>query len=154
MSEPLASGGLASLASCPDRVGSNGPFAPGDVAARPAEKEDSGPTPLPPLDEEQAAAIEDASVEASREPDIPRIGPRPPTPEIVELIGGWVSITVVEDAITLNAATPRPGYVADLSFETSDQLTVTFWNALHLSTLIAEIDDEGELVVQTEEAAT
>ena len=49
-SEPLASGGSASSATCPDRVSSDGPFAPGDVAARPAEKEESNQVALAPID--------------------------------------------------------------------------------------------------------
>ena len=153
-SEPLASGGSASLASCPDRVSGIGPFAPGDVAARPAEKEEPDQAALPPLDPDEAAAIADASAELEREVETPPIGPRPPAPEIVELIGGRVSVTLVDTAIILNAATPRPGYVADLRFDRTDQLTVTFWNGQHLSTLVATIDDNGELDLLTEETDT
>ncbi len=156
-SEPLASGGSASSATCPDRVSSDGPFAPGDVAARPAEKEESNQVALAPIDVPESAATDDASFDESfpEDAEIPPVGPQPAGPQVVELIGGTVSVSVVnQSAIVLNAATPRPGYVADLRFDRFDELTVSFWNGQHLSSVTATVNDDGELELTPQETTT
>ncbi len=155
-SERLASGGSASLNTCPDREGSSGPFAPGDVAARPAEREEPAVVALPPIDVPESAATDDASFDESfpEDAEIPPVPPRPPEPTVVELVGGRVSVTLVEGAIVLSAATPRAGFVADLRFERSDELTVTFWDGQHLSILTATVGEDGALDLAPEESET
>lgn len=172
---PLASGGPTS-SSCLDRVGGVGLSTPGDDAARPAEKEPSdttlalalgdieahqdpydpaGPDVVPPPDPAVSADDIAAPGTEGRFPEdavIPPIGPRPPEPYVVELIGGSVSVSEIDGALTLNWATPRPGFVADLRFDRSDELTVTFWNGAHLSSLLATITSDG-LEVETAERA-
>jgi hypothetical protein len=151
-SEPLASGGSASLTNCLTPDGSDSLEALGDDTARPTEKEllpgdeilTSSSGHAPPADFDEAG-------DYGEEPEIPRIGPRPPEPEIVELAGGRVSISLVNGSLVLNAATPRPGFVTDLLFERGDQLTVTFWDGQHLSTLSAQVMGEELDLTTTEE---
>jgi hypothetical protein len=172
---PLASGGPTS-SSCLDRASSNGLSTPGDETARPAEKEPSE-VALPPFLGDIDAYVDPydpAGPDVAPQPDpgvsagdvatpgtegrfpedavIPPIGPRPPEPFVVELVGGRVSVSDIDGALALNWATPRPGFVADLSFERRDELTVTFWNGAHLSSLTATITADGLDVDTTERA--
>lgn len=154
-SEPLASGGSASPAGTLTPGGASGPDAPGDDTARPAEKElSTAADRLPPEDlipsEEQVAAALAAAEEEERDPEIPTVGPRPPEPEVVDVVGGRVSVSLVDGAVVLNAATPRPGFVTDLLFDRSDELTVTFWDGTHLSTVLAVVIGGELLVTPTE----
>jgi hypothetical protein len=162
---PLASGGSDSSTGCPDRVGGVGLSTPGDDSARPAEKElgrdefvaigdvdahvdpfdPSGPDVVPPNIGIASGDVVAPGTEGRFPEDVivPPIGPRPPDPIVVDVIGGRVSLAETDGAITLNGATPRPGYVVDLRFERADELTVTFWNGSHLSTVMARIGAEG-----------
>lgn len=154
---PLASGG-SDGASCSVALGSDLETSPADESAQPAEREPAGadaqtapeasatspdgPTLSSGGDD---GSFEDEGLEATgafpEGIDGPPIGPRPPEPEIVELIGGQVRITASTDGLVLNGASPRPGFVADVLFSRSDQLTVTFWNGSHLSTIVATLSD-------------
>jgi hypothetical protein len=151
-SEPLASGGSASLTNCLAPESDNSLEAPGDDTARPTEKE------LLPGDEILLASTGhalptdfDEAGDYGEEPEVPRVGPRPPEPEIVELVGGRVSISLVDGSLVLNAATPRAGFVTDLLFERGDELTVTFWDGEHLSSLSAEVIGEELSLTSSEE---
>ncbi len=163
---PLASGGTTSP-SCLDRAGGSGLSMPGDEPARPAEKEPAdtvlvlvlgdveahddpfdpaGPDVAPPAGPGISAGDVDAPGAGGRFPEnalIPRIGPRPPEPIVVDLVGGRVSVSNVDGTLALNWATPRPGFVADLQFDRTDQLTVSFWDGSHLSSITATITTEG-----------
>ncbi len=167
-SGPLASGGSASPAWCFDPESIDGLLAPGDDAARPAEKEvslpplsapamepldptlpDGGRVERPRLPDSAATDDDTSSVAFPEDVEIP--GTRPPEPAVVDLIGGRVSLSVIEGSIVLNAATPRAGFVADLQFERGDELTVTFWNGANLSVLVARITDDQELTLESTE---
>ena len=163
-SEPLASGGSASLATCLEPGSQSGPNAPGDETARPAEKEllpaedpllsprtDDVEVPEPTAEELRTGVPPEVrptdDIAAPEDVEVPRIGPRPTEPRIAELVGGRVSVSLVDGSISLNAATPKAGFVADLRFERGDELTVSFWDGAHLSTL--EVAIEGAELVLT-----
>lgn len=174
-SGPLASGGTDSTSSCSDRDGASGLSTPGDDAARPAEKEPSSDffvaigeidariDPYDPAGPDVAPAgpriVPGDQLTPGTEgrfPEgavVPPIGPRSPDPTVVDVLGGRVSIAEAQGALTLHGATPRPGYVVDLRFERPDELTVTFWNGEHLSTVIARLGDDGTIEVEQREGA-
>jgi hypothetical protein len=148
---------------------------PGDEAARPAEKEPSDTLPVRALGDVEAhddpfdpagpdvapppgsgVSAEDSVAPGTEGifPEgavIPPLGPRPPEPIVVELVGGRVSVSDVDGTLALNWATPRPGFVADLRFERNDELTVTFWNGTHLSSVTATVR-AGSLDVDSTES--
>lgn len=69
---------------------------------------------------------------------------------VIQLGGGSASIGVAGDRIALLWATPRPGHVAELRFESEDQLTVTFTGPRIRYVLDAAAVD-GRLLVETSE---
>jgi|GEM_PF-1733969 len=168
---PLASGGPVP-SSCPDRAGRNGLLPLGDATARPAEKGstvdalvlglgdiDRYDVPLDPagpdvpLASDPVATSSDGVIVPKPAGDdalVPPLQPGPWQPTVVELVGGRVSVTRVGNALTLNWATPRQGFIADLSFKRPDELTVTFWDGSHLSAVTARISDRGLDVAPTE----
>ena len=161
--ERLASGGSLS-GECPDgedggvRSTVSGP-ASGDPTAQPGGREHPGGSDETPVADGGVTQIPPGAVPPSpddslaRSPgDVETPGTERQTrrPEVVDLVGGRVSVSVDAGALVLNFATPRPGYVAGLRFDRSDQLTVTFWNGTELSTLTAEAED-GKLSYRTTE---
>ena len=168
-SGPLASGGSVPSTECPDRDGGSGLSTPGDEAARPAEKElfvaigdidaqvdgfdPAGPDVVPPNIGLAPGDVVTPGTEGRFPEDaiVPPIGPRPPDPIVVETLGGRVSLAETDGTITLFGASPRPGYVVDLRFERPDELTITFWNGSHLSTVMAHLGADGIEVERTED---
>lgn len=152
--ERLASGDLSS-GECPGPGdGDVRSTASGDSAAQPAEGEearhragDSHP-PVPGVDDvtqiPPGAVTTSPGDSLARSPgdvETPTTGRPFRRPDVVDLVGGRVSVSVDEGRLVLNFATPRSGYVAGLLFDRSDELTVTFWNGHQLSTLTATVEN-------------
>jgi hypothetical protein len=164
--ERLASGGSSS-GECPDRDGGGvRSTASGDAtdrsAAQPAEGEapDASATSGLPDSVTDVTQIPPAALTPSPDDSLARSPVDVETPNtdrafrepvVVDLVGGRVSVSVDAGALVLNFATPRPGYVAGLLFDRSDELTVTFWNGTELSTLVAGVSD-GALDYRTSES--
>jgi hypothetical protein len=147
-SEPLASGGSVSpTATIAPDDDDDGLQAPGDDTARSAEK---GPFPADDLDPIITLSGDFDESADPRDVELPQVGRRTPEPEVVTVVGGRVSVSTSDGEVVLNAATPRPGFVADADFDTAGGLVVTFWDGEHLSTVTVTADDDRLIVVPEE----
>ncbi|MEN8113846.1 MAG: hypothetical protein ABFS21_05615 [Actinomycetota bacterium] len=69
---------------------------------------------------------------------------------VAHINGGSASLAAVDDELRVLWATPKPGYVVGLRFESPTQLFLTFTSTSNLSTLAAVLDDSGILIDTSE----
>jgi len=67
-----------------------------------------------------------------------------------QLIGGWVRLRVVDNAVYLDGAVPSPGFFVEVDKDGPNAVVVEFESGEHESKLHAEMSD-GELKVETDE---
>ena len=148
--EPLASGGSDSTSRDTTDDG-NGSTATGPVGieiptgAGGASADDSVSLVPPNLDTARTATSGVDSVKESR-----IIGS---DVAIIEVPGGSASVAILTDRLSLLWATPRPGYVVGLGFDSPTNLTLTFTSNLRRYVIEVGLDDEG-ILVSTDFVAT
>ncbi|MEN8233360.1 MAG: hypothetical protein ABFR89_00375 [Actinomycetota bacterium] len=69
---------------------------------------------------------------------------------VTHVTGGSASLAAVGDELRVLWATPKPGYVVGLRFESPTQLFITFTSTSNQSTLAAVLDESGILIDTSE----
>jgi hypothetical protein len=147
--EPLASGGSDSTSRDTTDDGNGAATGPAGIeiptGAGGASADDSVSLVPPNLDTARTATSGVDSVKESRivGSDV----------AIIEVPGGSASVAYLTDRFSLLWATPRPGYVVGLGFDSPTSLTLTFTSNLRRYVIEVGLDDEG-ILVSTDFVAT